>query len=902
MRVSRSLRRRLIFSLRAGYVFCGMLLLSSAVVVIAESVTSVSIVPDLNITRFESYTIQSEITGSPTSVSVEVSGVNGDGVADWDYYVDGTAASASVTKTMTYNAGEGKWISTAVYPDSIYPEVFFAPSSVTWSNAPSSMIMRRNNYHLLHFDNPFTMTGSMSFFVEVNAVPRSAVNSAEMDVYLVGSGKTISFFNSDWRNSADVELIAAFNKSATYNHEHSVNSSHHLIPLRTNTGAALGTIGDKNIDVSGDFWVILYVNSPNDARGWDLKYHGTSLCTSTDRWYVGSQAGWTTTAQSGCPDAHIHVARRAATHLDGVKAIVTAQYAGGETATLTDTFTFATPVNLAPSATSFISPVPYGVYDGGATETLTISWNPALDANDGDTLTYTITLLSSTGGSIAPALATATGATSFEWSISAFEGTYGLKGEVCDDAPSPLCTEFLLDGTFTIDKVDPIYSLSSVTLVSNNALDTGMATAGDTVTLSFSATGEISPTVVIYSGGQEATNTITLTNSGNDWTATYVVSASDTDGIIDFSITADHLDYLYADTTDDSYVIVDVTAPDAPAASPVAGEYSTVLSVRLASEGAAEIRYSTDGSIPTCTSGSLYSSAIAVTVSTVVRAVACDALLNASDTATFTYTITPSSVQTSGGRRGSTDTMSVRMLQRREKRIAAYADDSATGGSVTHASFSTAQQDRQSSLADVAARRNLLLVSIDGNRLLFRDVPVSAWFARYVSFVVEEGIAQGYRNTDGQLKGEFGVSNPVTRAEALKMALAVRGEAMQEGPLRNRSAKGTWASAYVAQAEAMNLSIFTPALDVHRPATRGEVIQIIAESLGLSVDPHSTSVFDDVPATHPYNYAIAMAAFLNLIEGDTDDYGNPLNRFRPDDPINRAEVAKIITRAKKLPQ
>ncbi|MDD3897267.1 MAG: hypothetical protein PHU04_05545 [Candidatus Peribacteraceae bacterium] len=211
----------------------------------AESVTNVSIVPDLDISRFLPYTIQSEITGSPTSVSVEISGINGDGGSEWDYYVDGTPASAAVTKTMTYNTGSGKWISASVYPDSIYPEIFFAPSSTTWNNAPSDAIARRNNYHLLHFANPFTMTGSMSFFVEINAVPRSTVNSADMEVYLVKNAKEITFFNSDWRNSVDVQLIADFSKSATYHHEHSANSSHHLIPLRTNTGGTIGTIGKK---------------------------------------------------------------------------------------------------------------------------------------------------------------------------------------------------------------------------------------------------------------------------------------------------------------------------------------------------------------------------------------------------------------------------------------------------------------------------------------------------------------------------------------------------------------------------------------------------------------------------------------------------------------------------------
>ncbi|MDD3897266.1 MAG: chitobiase/beta-hexosaminidase C-terminal domain-containing protein [Candidatus Peribacteraceae bacterium] len=412
--------------------------------------------------------------------------------------------------------------------------------------------------------------------------------------------------------------------------------------------------------MSGDFWLILYVNSPNDARGWDLKYHDSSLCTSSNRWYIGSQAGWTTTAQTGCPDAHIHVARRALTHLDGVTATVTAEYEGGDSASLTDTFYFATLPNLAPNPTSFISPVAHGVYDGGGTETLTVSWNPATDPNDGDILNYTITLLTSTGAEILPALATATGATSFDWSISAVaNGTYGLKGEVCDNNASPLCTEFLLDGTFTIEKVATVFSLNSITIASDNA-NTALAKAGDTVTLSFSATGDISATadVTMYSGGQEITNPVTLANDGNDWTATYVVSSTDTDGIIDFEITADNLDLLYAETTDDSYITVDVTAA-APTASPAAGTYSAPQTVTLSAEDSSSIRFTIDGSDPTCTTGNVYSAPLSAATYTLLKAVACDEAGNVSDVATFAFTITGTAAATteesgvSGGRRGS---------------------------------------------------------------------------------------------------------------------------------------------------------------------------------------------------------------------------------------------------------
>jgi S-layer homology domain len=45
---------------------------------------------------------------------------------------------------------------------------------------------------------------------------------------------------------------------------------------------------------------------------------------------------------------------------------------------------------------------------------------------------------------------------------------------------------------------------------------------------------------------------------------------------------------------------------------------------------------------------------------------------------------------------------------------------------------------------------------------------------------------------------------------------------------------------------------------------------------------------------------VAAAQFYGLIQGDASQVGKPLNTFRPNDPINRAEVAKIIALSRKL--
>jgi len=200
----------------------------------------------------------------------------------------------------------------------------------------------------------------------------------------------------------------------------------------------------------------------------------------------------------------------------------------------------------------------------------------------------------------------------------------------------------------------------------------------------------------------------------------------------------------------------------------------------------------------------------------------------------------------------------------------------------------------------IAARRDRLYVLVDETPVLYADVPLTAWYAPYVSYVIEEKIAEGYRDEAGNPKGEFGVENPVTYAEMLKMALEAAGSDLTGvPPPRNTSAADTWASAYVAKAEALPLSVFSPDLDVTLSATRGAVIQTILETMGITIGK-TQATYEDVPADHPYSAAIASATFFGLVEGDKDASGVRTNRFRPDDPINRAEVAKIIALAKEL--
>lgn len=202
-------------------------------------------------------------------------------------------------------------------------------------------------------------------------------------------------------------------------------------------------------------------------------------------------------------------------------------------------------------------------------------------------------------------------------------------------------------------------------------------------------------------------------------------------------------------------------------------------------------------------------------------------------------------------------------------------------------------------LQKIAQRRGVLIALVDAKEILYRDVVVTEWYAPYVASLIEDSVAQGYRDREGNLSGEFGVANPVTKAEVLKMALEGAKKKLESKPPRNRSAQNTWASAYVGQAEQMGLTVFPVDADVNMSATRGEVMQILLEVMGLPVGK-APAAFADVPSDHPFNKAISTAAFYGIAEGDTDASGTLLNTFRPDDKVNRAEVAKIIALLREI--
>lgn len=178
----------------------------------------------------------------------------------------------------------------------------------------------------------------------------------------------------------------------------------------------------------------------------------------------------------------------------------------------------------------------------------------------------------------------------------------------------------------------------------------------------------------------------------------------------------------------------------------------------------------------------------------------------------------------------------------------------------------------------------------------FGDVAEGDWFNPYVQSVASWGIISGYRGADGKLTGSFGPANDVTVAEMLKISLkSAHVDETQCGlvPPEHQQAIGHWAAAFVSCGEGLNMRILQdPDIDLNRAATRAEVVAMIDDAFGDTVPPIYSNFRDT--AGHPLEADIAYAYTRGIVSGDKDKLNIETGTFRPDDSINRAEVAKIV--------
>ncbi len=192
-----------------------------------------------------------------------------------------------------------------------------------------------------------------------------------------------------------------------------------------------------------------------------------------------------------------------------------------------------------------------------------------------------------------------------------------------------------------------------------------------------------------------------------------------------------------------------------------------------------------------------------------------------------------------------------------------------------------------------------IVIETNGQKVALRDVPQAAWFATYVFNTAKYGILSGYSDSTGQPTGIFGPENNVTIAELAKTAHKIAGisvDTFLKTQPENLKAQGGWFSPYFASAEKRGWTIYADAtIDPGRNATRGEVLVTLLQALDIRLNWQKGTFFNDVGTRTSYAAAIETAAAGKVVSGRTDANGKDLHTFGPADPINRAELAKILS-------
>lgn len=204
-------------------------------------------------------------------------------------------------------------------------------------------------------------------------------------------------------------------------------------------------------------------------------------------------------------------------------------------------------------------------------------------------------------------------------------------------------------------------------------------------------------------------------------------------------------------------------------------------------------------------------------------------------------------------------------------------------------------------LAPVKEEGSVLVIHQGAETITLNDVPRQAWFAPYVRDAAERGIVSGYRDAAGKALGQFGPANPVTVAELAAMAVRtvrIDDTTCTDAP-RNKAARGTWAARIIGCAERGGWSVYADGnVSPTRPATRAEVVATILEAFKVGTTERvNASGFRDVTGETPYVNAIGRAVADKIVSGYADAQGKPTGSFGPAKPINRAEVAKVISLA-----
>ncbi len=171
------------------------------------------------------------------------------------------------------------------------------------------------------------------------------------------------------------------------------------------------------------------------------------------------------------------------------------------------------------------------------------------------------------------------------------------------------------------------------------------------------------------------------------------------------------------------------------------------------------------------------------------------------------------------------------------------------------------------------------------------------WAEKTICLLYEIGTVSGYMDEDGEPTWMFGPDDTVTRAELLKMILLNAGETVEAVELDEDYtdvSEDDWYYSYVTYGTSIGVvegyedGAFRPNDSVNR----AEAVVMLLRVAGVTEYDVEDIDFEDVEEAAWYEYAVAGAVDLGIVEGYEED-----NTFRPANDITRGEAAAIIRRA-----
>lgn len=175
------------------------------------------------------------------------------------------------------------------------------------------------------------------------------------------------------------------------------------------------------------------------------------------------------------------------------------------------------------------------------------------------------------------------------------------------------------------------------------------------------------------------------------------------------------------------------------------------------------------------------------------------------------------------------------------------------------------------------------------NEKVFSDI-IDHWAEKFILKIVEEGIMHGYEGTD-----LFGPNDFLTRAELSKVVLLAYDIPFQKKVLTTSFSdisRFDWFSPYIESAHSKGIvfAIDNESFVPHRKSTRAEVLQtlFLASKGKIENAENMKSSFSDVSSDDWFYEYVLWGLQQNIITGYPD------GTFKPENPITRAEISKIL--------